>query len=206
MDSSKLEADWMEVCSQWNCSASMANDAFLDLCQRYQHKSRFYHTLVHIENMLSLAEYYQSSIESLDAMFFAIWFHDSVQVIGKDNEQQSALLASRILKDLGVPEEIIKKVYSMILATKKHIERTDSDTKLLIDFDLAVLGSDRETYRKYKKNCRKEYAIPDWIFKRGRMKFLRKLLERQSIFQSMVFKERYEKTAIENIQRELNAY
>ena len=206
MDLSKLSTDWLKVSCQWNCPPDIAKDIFLELCERYQHKSRFYHTLTHVESMLILAESYRSLIEKADVMFFAIWFHDAVQSIGKDNEKESAELASRALEQFGAPEAIIERVCSMILTTKKHIELTDSDTQLFIDFDLAILGSDRDTYQKYTKNCRKEYAIPNWIYNRGRIKFLESLLERPSIFQSEFFQNRYEKIAIDNIQQELKDY
>ena len=206
MDLVKLKSDWMKVSCQWGGSNDTAQSGFVDLCECYQNKTRFYHTLEHVVNMLTLAEQYRDMIKSPEAIYFATWFHDAIQSIGKDNEKESALYAAKVLEGLNVPQEIINKVRKMIFATKDHSEQNDEDVKLFIDLDLAILASDNKTYVKYQDNCRKEYLIPNWMYKKGRVKFIKSMLKSKSIFQTVIFQNQYEQPAIKNIQQELSRY
>lgn len=210
LDLKILETNWMDISMQWSGSHDVAKNAFDNLCSRYSHSSRHYHTLEHVENMLKLAQQYQGKLHSKESVYFATWFHDAVQCLRLDNETASALLATKILKALKAPGKIVDQVNHLILATKKHAtnnKKTEKhDTSLFIDLDLAILGADQATYSRYMKNCRKEYRIPQWLYVKGRSKFLKSFLNRPYIFQTPQFREKFELSAKNNLTAELENY
>lgn len=212
IDKNKLKENWMLNSMQWGGNSEVAELAFNDLCERYEHKNRHYHTLQHVSTMLNLTVQYQDVIQSQfksqsrDAIYFATWFHDAIQSTGKDNEKQSSLLAEKVLTKLNLPEEIIQQVKQLILATENHSIKSDNDSNFFIDLDLAILASDEDTYLSYMNNCRKEYSVPGWLYKKGRTKFLRSMLDVKHIFQTSLFREQFEKRAVRNINQELASY
>ena len=107
---------------------------------------------------------------------------------------------------LKVPVKVIEKCRKLIVATKDHGYQSDSDTQLFIDIDLSILAADRALYKSYAYKCRKEYSLPDFVYRFGRKRFLNGMLAREFIFSSGVFREQKEKVARKNIQWELEAW
>jgi hypothetical protein len=97
----------------------------------------------------------------------------------------------------------MRNVQAMILCTRDH--RCDShDGRILVDADLAILGSPPEQYRVYADAIQRECAaIPEDRFRLGRMKVLQSLLGRGKIFQTMRGQRSYEEAARRNLAREL---
>src|SRR5204862_5358395 len=80
-------------------------------------------------------------------------------VLKSDNEELSANLAEARRKQISVPIHTIDNCKAQILATKQHLENSESDINLFTDADLSVLAQNWETYSEYYQNIRKEYSI-----------------------------------------------
>lgn len=198
-----LRQQWVAMSGQWGASLDARLEVFNILVASYTAADRHYHDIKHIQQMLALANELQAAIENQQAFYFAIWFHDAVQLAGKDSEGLSAHIAHKELASLGVPEPIVSKVDELILATKHHAERGDNDVALFLDIDLSILASGRRQYQAYANGCRKEYLVPNFVYRHGRKKFLRSLLKRAFIFNTGLFRKGMEEIARGNIEWEL---
>jgi len=198
----------------------MLKDKFYTLCQKittdhkyiemlwseisilYSTESRYYHTLSHLENIYNQLKPFQLT----PAIEFAIFYHDIIyNTKERDNEEKSALLARKRLKELGAREEIRNKVYELIIETKKH-ESNSLDTALFLDADIAILGSKLKVYKIYMQNIRKEYSIySDKEYQEGRYAVLKSFLKKERLYLSNYFYNLYEQNARNNINYELTS-
>jgi len=187
----------------------------------YSQPQRVYHALAHIHHCMR--EYHDwldndedlSALKSEDIMAieFAIWFHDAIydpMAAQGQNEKESSELAFNWLwfhGDLYRP--MARKVSEMINKTSMHEPVTPAE-KYFSDIDLAIFaaslnGLARKHYIDYTKEIRQEYRqVPDDLFAQGRMKVLQSFMNRPRIYQTDYFYKKYEATARENIQRELD--
>ena len=156
--------------------------------------------------MILELENVKDEISDFDVLLFSVFYHDIVyKTTSKDNEEKSAEITKKRLEKINIPNERIIKIYNQILATKSHEKSDNSDTNFLLDADLAILGKDWKVYENYIHQIRKEYSIyPDFLYKPGRKKVLTHFLEFEEIFKTDYFKEKYEKMARENIQKEIS--
>ena len=184
--------------------AAKINPLWHDLEKAYTAKSRHYHNLTHLEEMIALYKNYQSELQFPKEVLYAIFYHDYVyKVTRKDNELKSAEQALSILPSNTKLNKQL--VFDMICATQLHQHNENEDTNWLIDFDLKILSKDWEEYKIYCNQIRKEYKIyPNLLYKPGRKKALQHFLENPSIYQTEAFKNHYEAKARENIQAEIN--
>jgi predicted metal-dependent HD superfamily phosphohydrolase len=141
----------------------------------------------------------------LNAIEMALWFHDAVyEPRAKDNEEKSAEGATHVLREGKASEALIEKVSSLILATKTHPHQADPDTALLLDIDLSILGQPPNRYRTYEDAIRSEYEwVPFAIFAHERRKILARFFERESIYLTPYFRDRYEAKARVNLRAAL---
>ncbi len=177
------------------------------LSDLYSEKHRAYHNLNHIKFLLENFENYAEFIEDKTCIFFAIWFHDAIYEPQKnDNEKQSAELAIKLLQQISLPTEKISKIEQIILATEKHLcENLNFDGKLFLDFDLAIFGTESETYDEYAKAIRKEYDfVSEEDYKTGRGRVLQNFLKRDFIYFTDVMRTKFEEKARQNIEREID--
>jgi len=124
----------------------------------------------------------------------------------KDNEEKSALFAQNCLKFINFDEERLENAQKLIISTKKHeiILDKNEDNAYLLDFDLSILGTDWKIYETYTKQIRKEYKIyPNFIYKPGRKKVLLHFLERETLYFTKAFKNKFENQARKNLQKEI---
>jgi predicted metal-dependent HD superfamily phosphohydrolase len=162
----------------------------------YNAKGRFYHTRQHVDFMLNLLEEHRSEIHDPDAVEVAIWYHDAIyDSQADDNEAESAKLAAKDLSST-VPAEQLERICMMIEATKSHSPPENNepwvveDTKMLLDFDLAIFTVDEKGFDRYETNVRKEYAwVPDDKFRVGRLNVLKSFLYRRWIYNSKAFRK-----------------
>ncbi len=173
--------------------------------KKYSEKHRAYHNLTHLEEIFKYFDVYQQEIEEPNTMAFSIFYHDVIYNIWKkDNEEKSADFAIDKLQQISLPTDILHKVHQQIIATKRH-ESSNTDTKYLLDFDLAILGQPEHIYKTYTQKIRKEYKlIPSLIYKKGRIKVLEHFSNKSSIYKTSAFIDFYEQQAKENLQTELN--
>lgn len=176
-----------------------------ELVSFYTSEHRYYHSLSHLVNVFLRLKEVRELISDWDVILFSLFYHDIIYDVEKsDNEEQSANLAERRLLQLQVPVARIQKCRGQILATKKHELHSDPDTNYFTDADLSILGQDWESYQEYARNVRKEYAVfPDALYNAGRIKVLKHFLQMDRIFKTDYFRDRLEKQAKENMQREM---
>ncbi len=179
---------------------------FEDMVVRYGEDGRYYHNLQHIQQMLDDASEMKSLAKSWTAVQCAIWFHDVVYIPGaNDNEERSAAYARTALEKMGLCQ-LADQVEEMILATKLQAAAVaDFDTQILLDADLAILGSPSQTYQQYAQAIRREFAfVPLPKYCRGRIQILSQFLQRPQIYYSDHFYDKYEAPARKNIQHEIS--
>ncbi|XRE42647.1 metal-dependent phosphohydrolase, HD superfamily [Tenacibaculum discolor] len=194
-----------------NLLATYSNDNNLNILlwqevvESYSDKKRYYHTLEHLDSLLFQLTPIKTEVNHWNTILFTLFYHDIIyNSLKSNNEEKSAELAIKRMKQLSVPNEIIENCYSQILATKSHKTSEDSDTNYFTDADLSILGQDWEVYTQYYKNVRKEYAIyPNMIYNSGRKKALQHFLTMENIFKTDFFYLKFEETARINIQREI---
>ena len=86
---------------------------------------------------------------------------------------------------------------------EKHAEAGDIDGLLLLDADLAILGAEPETYARYARRIRAEYAwVTDEVYRAGRLTVLRQFLARQHIYHTAQY-QRLESQVRLNLEREI---
>ena len=194
------------VISKFSNNEKLKLDYWQEIEKSYSQKSRKYHNLHHLENMILELENVKDEISDFDALLFSVFYHDIIyKATSKDNEEKSAEVAKKRLEKINIPNEKITKIYNQIFATKSHKRSDDSDTNFLLDADLSILGKDWKDYENYIHQIRKEYSIyPDFLYNPGRKKVITHFLEFEEIFKTNYFKEKYEKVARENIQREIS--
>ena len=77
--------------------------------------------------------------------------------------------------------------------------------QLFMDIDFSILGSSESEYNEYTKGIRKEYSsFPNFLYKKGRLDFLEKMLKKENIFLTLEFKK-FEEIARKNILNEINS-
>ncbi|EAZ91218.1 HD domain-containing protein [Crocosphaera chwakensis] len=201
----ELKKTWLKLIGQYSINPSLQKKLWSEIETAYQQPERFYHNLEHLIYLVELGIQYQSHIEDFNTLLFAIFYHDIIyQIKEKDNEIKSAELAVEKLSLIKYPQTQIRKCYYQIIATKKHELNQDKDTNLLLDFDLAILGEKRNKYLEYAENIRKEYLIyPDHIYNQGRRQVLQEFLERNFLYKTKLFQDKFEETARKNLNWEL---
>lgn len=170
----------------------------------YSNKSRHYHNLTHLEEMIASFGIYSDQLQNPNEILFSIFYHDIIYSASKkDNELKSAEFAVKVL----VKKTSINKplVFDAICATQLHAYNENEDINWLIDFDLKILAKNWEYYKIYFEQIRKEYRIyPDFLYKPGRAKALKHFLEHEFIFQTKEFRALYEEKARLNIEKEIS--
>ncbi|WP_219908108.1 HD domain-containing protein [Enhygromyxa salina] len=180
-----------------------------EVAARYAEPHRAYHGLSHLD---ALARLYADVDRGPGWVHpaevkLAILLHDAIYEPGRsDNEARSAALAGELLA--GWPVEI-SRVQAMIDATAAH-DRADTsgdpDLAHFLDADMAIIGAPPAVYDAYAQGVQREFAkIPAAMFRAGRRAFVAAQLARASLFQTVFFRDRYERQARENLQRELAA-
>lgn len=189
------------------CEPEKSEEIFETLLWAYRKRGRHYHNPEHLADMFRHFDQHRERLKNPELVAAAIFFHDVVyNPARRDNERKSAAYAAKTLPILGFSPEEVRVIFDFILATQKHElpGNAHPDLAWLLDFDLAILGSDWETYREYTQKIRKEYRIyPDALYMPGRRKVLEHLLKRGNIFQTARFRESFEMPARINLEREI---
>ena len=178
---------------------------FDDLERRYREAHRHYHTLQHLEECFAALDALRPDGSDATAIELALWFHDAVYDVHRhDNEERSAAWAASILARAGVPQALVDKVTSLILATRRHVPSADPDACVLLDVDLAILGAPPARFQEYERQIRAEYAhVPEQVFAQKRRQILEDFLRRPALFVTPAFNARYERQARHNLAETL---
>ncbi len=180
---------------------------FTDVADRYSEPARRYHTLDHIDAVLTTIDELAESEPSEErrALGLAGWLHDVIyDPTRPDNEAASARYAHDRLAALGLPDEIAVEAARLIELTAGHVVRDDDvDGRILVDADLAILGAPAAVYDDYAAAIRTEYRhVPDDAYRAGRAAVLGMFLDRPRLFMTGTAHARFDAAARQNLQRE----
>lgn len=200
-----LKETFIGLIKNYTDNDRLANELWTEIEKNYSSKKRHYHTLQHLENLLAQLNDVKGEIQNWETILFTLYYHDIIyDSLKSDNEEKSAELAEKRMKQISVSNDKIELCKKQILATKSHRESSDSDTNYFTDADLSVLGQTWEKYSLYHNNVRKEYSIyPDIVYNPGRKKVLKHFLAMDRIFKTDLFYNKFETQAKQNLQREI---
>lgn len=175
-----------------------------DLLGRWNEPQRRYHNITHLRAVLRAVDVLEADGESFDgtAVRLAAWFHAAVfDPTESENNDKSAVWTEQVLDPAAPVGEVVRLVRAM---GGHRVEVGDLNGAVLSDADLAVLGADPETYDTYTQDVRHEYAhVPGERFVAGRIVALEGLLERRSVYLTRAGRDRWERQAHANLNREL---
>jgi predicted metal-dependent HD superfamily phosphohydrolase len=203
-------SDIHELNQKWQqCWIDRSSQPQIDLIFRlltnaYSKPDRHYHNLQHIDRVLTTIDRF--TLQDPIAVKLAAWFHDFVyDPQASDNELQSAKLASELLTELNLPLATIDRVQQLILATHGHqTDPADIDRSILLDADLAILGTPPDQYQIYTRSIRQEYSwVGDAAYKTGRIRVLESFLHRDRLFCTDLLFNELESQARLNMSREI---
>lgn len=169
----------------------------------WQEAHRHYHTSQHLGECLALFDMpeIQAVLQHPPEVEMALWLHDLIyDTMANDNEACSADAARRLLSSIpSIENTVIERIAHMILSTKDHLAHSP-DAQILIDIDLAILGSSPERFAEYEQQIRAEYAwVEESAYVIARQAALAHFAERPQIFQSPVLSMRLEAPARLNL-------
>lgn len=174
---------------------------FAELCSLYGSPDRRFHTLDHIGDCLRHVDEVASLLADADAVELALWFHDAVYEQGAaTNERRSAELF--LERSRGARPGFRRRVCSLILATLHAEAMRCHDRRFIVDIDLAGFGAPWDEFMRKGALIRAESPDQtDAEFYAKQVPFLQRLQQRPSIFATDYFRDRYEATAQDNLQR-----
>lgn len=206
----------IEIRRAWRHLVGGDHDRLVDaLLLRYSEPHRYYHTATHIMMVVRHVHDIGAMVgqHPTHELVAAALYHDAIyQPRSDDNEARSAALAVRDLTDTGWGEERCAPVEAMIMATAGHTDSaqssvghgTMSQTSILLDADMAILGSEPLAYQAYANRVRAEYFfVDDTQWRTGRSRVLQSFLERPRIFATDYMRDELEHRARANIGAEL---
>jgi pantetheine-phosphate adenylyltransferase len=172
----------------------------------YSEVHRKYHGLNHLITCINEFNSCEKLLKEPNLVKFALMYHDFIyKTLSKTNEEESAIAAVTRRDTLGarwLPNDT--KTKNLILATKHTEIQEDNDCKYLCDIDLAALGY---SYRIFEYNnflIREEYPeISTEKFIAGRIQFLESMHNKEFIYHTDFFRNKYELKAKDNIKRYL---
>ena len=203
-----MKLRFLNLCDAIALPENIAFNYFDQLSCLYNQKDRHYHNLVHIRNFLDLKDEFSEQIEEPFLFELAIWYHDAVyDAKNNDNEQQSLFIVQDHFKNFLDSKQMIHLDH-FIMSTAGHFPKSNaSDVFYFLDFDLAILAADEDTYKLYSdaiwKEYKRIYSRPN--YEKGRKKILKNFLLREKLYLSDTFIENYDKIARHNILLELNS-
>lgn len=208
IDLRHLQTEWLSLINDAvpEISQDEANHMFDQIVEHYMEPWRFYHTLKHISEMLARVQSLPNHTYDSTLVKLAIWFHDVIYIPARqDNEEESVNFTRKQLVSLNLAPFQIEEVIRLIMLTKNHTTSDiDMNGMVMMDADLAILGSKKERYEEYMQEIRKEYSyLSDQDFYLGRLAFLQNLLARPQLFNLNFFRHAYEGQARNNIKFEM---
>lgn len=178
---------------------------FRRLVHCWSEKHRHYHTLQHLDECLHLFAKVRTTACKPGEIELALWFHDAFyEPTRDDNEERSAQWARECVLEAGLPQDTADRMHALVLATRHEAVPEEADAQLLVDVDLAILGSNAKRFDESDEQIRREYAhVPEDEYKAGRRRVLGEFLARPRLYSTDYFYSRYEQQARKNLSRTL---
>lgn len=198
LDPARWDALWQRL------GGTAPAGSFAELEAAYGEPQRHYHSDEHIAACLAHFDAWQHLAERPEQVELALWTHDLVyDTRRQDNEAASAERTAAWLRGTGLDRHA-EPLRQLILATRHQDIPEDNDAALVVDIDLSILATPPDTYAGYERAIRAEYAwVPEPLFKAGRGKILRHLLDLPRLYQHAPLAERWEQRARENLAEAL---
>ncbi|MDR1968482.1 MAG: N-methyl-D-aspartate receptor NMDAR2C subunit [Burkholderiaceae bacterium] len=195
-----LEHSWNRA---WASLGLRPSDGLFDnLIQAYSEPHRHYHTGQHLEECIAHLEAAHELAHQLGEVEIALWFHDSIyEPQAKNNELRSAEWAVASLRQANASTTVQERVRDLVMATCHEAVPNEPDHQLLVDIDLAILGSLPTRFAEYDQQVKSEYSwVPNLLYSMKRKEILKGFLARQNIYSTSYFRQRYESQARENLR------
>ena len=204
MNHTELASRWTALWKQIGAIGD-PSPIYQQLIAAYSEQHRFYHNLTHLRECLMALDASGTEPTAARIVETALWFHDAVyDPRASDNEERSAELAGRSLRDGKVPAEVVDRVRRLILATKTHESDGQAEQALMLDVDLSILGSEPIRFSEYERQIRQEYSwVPLEVFVPKRIEILEKFLNRPRVFHLPWFYDRLESRTRSNLKNSL---
>lgn len=201
----KLFPQWQQ---HWNLIQAKGDGEaiFKLLISAYSEPHRHYHNLQHLNECIQLLDEAMNFAVHPGEVAQALWFHDSIyELSSTTNELNSARWAAQALRDSAVDETAVARVYELIMATQHNYLPTNEDQQLVVDIDLAILGAPQQRFDEYEQQIRAEYSfVPNGLFRYKRRAILQSFLQRRSIYSTVLFRNKFEQAARDNLNRALS--
>ena len=178
------------------------------LRDRYDAPGRAYHNWAHVQALLEHFERATPDLHAPEAVEIALYYHDVIYVPGsKHNEDDSA---DTMLTELSGRADAgtLEAADRIIRATASHAVPEGMNTKaardcaLFLDMDLAILGTDAETFDAFDTAIRAEFAmVPDHLFYPRRLEVMRGFQQRDRIYLTARYHASHDVTARRNLSR-----
>ena len=202
--------NWVAAVVAVGGDEATAREYGADLTRRYAEPHRRYHTAEHIAAVLRAADLLADAVglghRDRALVTLAAWAHDVVyDARPGDDERASATWARSALDAARVGPADIARVEQLVLFTADHrAPDDDAAAAVLLDADLAVLGSAPAEYDAYAAAVRAEYAdVPEHQWRLGRAHVLDQLLGTAALYRTPAARARWEQQAQLNLRREL---
>lgn len=199
---------------QWNRLIYIVNktfdiqlrDSYYDtIIGYYSLEDKYYHNLKHIQNLLKYLNDFELDFNDKLMLELSIWFHDIIyDPKSINNEFYSAIYFDDFIRNSGNFDayHIINDIiYNIILSTKHDNSAKTRLEKIMCDIDLRELAEDWYIDNSYK--IKKEYShLSNEEWKRGRIDFINKFLNKDRIYLTDEYYNLYETKARLNLTKE----
>jgi predicted metal-dependent HD superfamily phosphohydrolase len=183
------------------------------LLRAYAEPARVYHTAAHVREVLEHCRDLGRELpwQQPREIALAVCLHDAVYVPGRrDNEARSAELArAEIALEPALRGVDAGRVAHLIGLTARHgrlrPDQVDAEAARFLDCDMAILAASPQRFDDYDRAIAAEYrhAVPAFVFRIRRRRFLRGLLASPAIYLSTEGRARWEADARANLRRAL---
>lgn len=175
-----------------------------------QYEGRAYHNLDHIGYMRELLHIECKDLAvNIDALEWAIWFHDVIYETKPPLSQFNELWSAKVAIIEPLLPEYFKAGVSGLIRITEHAGATsetwgDIDAQLMLDLDLAILGMVPLGYEVYAERIREEYSwVPEETYRQKRAQVLQDFLDRDRIYLTDFWRDQREEQARINLSHEL---
>jgi predicted metal-dependent HD superfamily phosphohydrolase len=215
-----LKRHWNSVSTAMAEETSSAlHEAWFDrIYEQHNEQGRFYHTAVHLKEMLDYLEVLRQTEvitnEQAVPIILAIFFHDVVyDPKSSQNETESAMLFQNFGNEVSLNPNVSEVVVTMIEATAKHTivlmadqPEMQSAQAFFLDLDMAVLGKKVAAYLAYAALIRQEFSFVDSeTYCSKRAQILQSFMDdSKSIYITEIFQTAMESQARKNLKTEIS--
>src|SRR5947209_4454908 len=106
-----LFSAWATDLAPFGPAESLVRAAFGEILAAYESPGRFYHTLDHVADVLTIIGELSDHRRDRGVVRLAAWYHDAVyDSHANDNEERSAEMARGVLTGLGFPTDRVDAV------------------------------------------------------------------------------------------------